>query len=544
MKINVRQRKRKAYRVSFSIAWSYIRLYLVKKLIPNSVYDRIISKLHQKNANKAKSAILELDGLFIKVGQLLSIMSSVLPEAFGEALESLQDNTPASDFEYTKKTIESELGEPLKTLFSSFEETPIASASIGQVHKAILKSGEKVAVKVQHHQIETLAKLDLDTIEGLIKLVIRFFKINGLDHVYKQVRQMINEELDYCHEADSMVKIKANCQEIEGIIIPEVYSAYCSKKVLVTQFHEGTKLTNVEVLKSWNIIPESIVDRLIFVYCEMILKHGVYHADPHPGNLLVNQNGEIIILDFGAIGELDEGMRSQIPIFIQAIVYKDLDKVLESMRKMGFIGKGEAAEKTAEKIIEAISNFISEGIDISDLSIDTIKNSNIEKLRKELSIKELTSAIEVPKDWILLERVLLLLFGISTKVAPEYNPMDTVKPYMKQLIFKEEGFRKIILNALKHQANILLGIPKKTDEFLTKANKGKLEIQIKGYEFHSKRQYALGHQIVFAILAFFSFCMAFFSHAEKLDWYEDSFMVLGSILTGLYFISIWRNRMR
>ena len=542
MEIKAKQRKRKAYITSFKVAWSYLFLYAFRRLYRPQSFTKKLELLHKRNAKLVKVAITELDGLFIKVGQLLSIMSNVLPEAYGSALESLQDNTPASDFESTKETVYQTLGEDIDTLFSSFEPKPIASASIGQVHKAILKSGETVAVKVQHPQIETLAQQDLDTIEKLIKLVIRFFKINGLDHVYTQVRQMINEELDYNQEARSMKTIRENCRSMTGIIIPEVFSAYSSKKVLVTQFYEGTKITNVEVLSSWNIKTETIVDRLIYAYCEMVLKDGLYHADPHPGNLMVNEKGEIIILDFGAVGELGENMRAQIPVFIQAILYKDLEKVLDSMRKMGFIAKGEAAEKTAEKIIEAMSHFISEGIDISNLNMDSIKDSSIDKLRKELSIRELTAAIEVPKDWILLERVLMLLFGISTKMAPDYSPMNTIKPYLKELVFKEEGFRKIVLNAIKHQANILLGMPKKTDDFLTKANAGKLKLKVEGQAEIGNKLYALGHQIIYSIMAVLSIFAAVYCNELGKISYEQIFLTIGTVFGTLFIWSVWKWR--
>ena len=542
MEINAKKRRRKAYRVSIKIVWSYLRLYFLKKIMSQQAYEKKITRLHTKNAEIAKQAILELDGLFIKVGQLLSIMSGFLPKAYGEVLESLQDNTPASSFEHTKYTIEEGLGEPLHDLFDSFEEEPIASASIGQVHQARLKTGEEVAVKVQHPQIEHLAELDLSIIEGLIKLVLRFFKISGLDHVYIQVRQMIQEELDYNQERQSILEIKANCKDIEGLVIPDVFSEYSSKKILVTRFYDGVKITNTAEIELWGIDTQKVMEKLVFSYCEMILKHGIYHADPHPGNILVNKKGEIIILDFGAVGKLEESMRSQIPVFIQAVLYKDHEKVLKSMRKMGFISKGKAAEETAEKIIEALSQFISEGIDIENLSFDSIKNSGIDKLRKELSIKELTSTVEVPKDWILLERTLILLYGISTRISPNYNPIDTIKPYLKRLVFKEEGFRKIILNAIKHQANILLGLPKKTDDFLTKAVKGELKIELKNYDKNTHRIYSMGQQIALILVAFLSICMAVFCNNAEQLFYEKLFITISIASFVLALRLIWLNR--
>ena len=388
-------------------------------MLGQSFFDKRIDKLHVLNANRTKSVILELNGLFLKVGQLISIMSNIAPEAYGRILESLQDNTPHSDFNLIKTSLESELGDSLSNLFTDFNETPIASASIGQVHKAVLNTGEKVAVKIQHPNIGELAVVDLGIIEKIIGLVSRFFKIKGIDHVYSQVKEMIYEELNYTAEACNMEKITLSCENIEGIKIPKVYSEYSSEKVLTTEFCEGTKITNVNQLNEWGIDENTIAEKLIFVYCEMILNHGYYHADPHPGNLLVNKEGNIIILDFGAIGRLNDEMRETIPVLVRAIVSKDQEAVLDALKKMGFIANGKEANKTAQKLISALTELFESGINIREFSIDDLNNSTIKEFRKTINIKELSATVQVPKDWILLERAIMLLDGVTAKLAPE-----------------------------------------------------------------------------------------------------------------------------
>ena len=542
MIIDPKKRRRKAYSVSYRIGWSYTRLFLLKKVLGQSFYKKRITKLHTKNAARAKGAILELNGLFIKVGQLISIMSNIVPDAYGSVLESLQDNTPSSDFEATKQSIEIELGDTLSNLFESFEESPLASASIGQVHKAVLKTGEKVAVKIQHPDIEKLAKIDLEIIEKLIGLVSRFFKINGMDHVYNQVKQMIYEELDYTQEAQSMQIIKENCKDIEGIIIPDVHTAYCSGKILTTTFCEGVKITNSEQLKDWQLNENTIAERLVNTYCEMLLNHGVYHADPHPGNLLVNKKGEIIILDFGAVGHLSEEMRENIPLFIRAIISKDQEKVLDALKKIGFIAKGREAEKTAEKIIKALSEFLESGVNLKEFNLDDLKDSNISDLRKNLSIKELTATIQVPKDWVLLERTLMLLDGVSSKIAPDYKPLDTIKPYLKKLVLKNGGLRKIIFDVVKKQITTLISLPKKANDFLTKANKGELQIEVKNYDKNTSKLYAVGQQITFGIIFMISLVMAFESKQYQEIRYEKLFLGLSILFAFLFLRSIWKNR--
>lgn len=539
---NSKKRRRKAFSVSFKIAWSYAVLFMQKKVLSEKRYTKRLEKLHILNAGRTKKVILELNGLFLKVGQLISIMSNIAPEAYGRILESLQDNTPHSDFQLVKKSLETELGDRIENLFSEFSETPIASASIGQVHQAVLKTGEHVAVKIQHPNIEELAKVDLSIIEKLIGWVGRFFKIKGIDHVYSQVKEMIYEELNYTAEACNMETISLSCETIEGVIIPKVFSEYSSEKILTTAFCEGTKITNVTQLNEWGVDENVIAEKVIFVYCEMILNHGYYHADPHPGNLLVNKNGDIIILDFGAIGRLNDEMRETIPVLVRAIVSKDQDAVLDALKKMGFIANGKEANKTAQKLISALTELIEGGINIRELSVDDLNNSTIKEFRKNINIKELSATIQVPKDWILLERAIMLLDGVTAKLAPEYKPFDTIKPYLKKLVLKNGGLRKLIFGYLKKQVSTLISLPKKVDKLLDKANAGTLEFEIKDLDKSTKKLYAGSQQIGFAMVSVFGLAMAFVSNVYNKVNYEHLFLVIGCLFGVVFMWSIFKNR--
>jgi predicted unusual protein kinase regulating ubiquinone biosynthesis (AarF/ABC1/UbiB family) len=539
---NPKKRRRKAFSASFKIAWSYAKLFILKKVLGERYYSKRIEKLHILNANRTKNVILELNGLFLKVGQLISIMSNIAPEAYGHILESLQDNTPNSDFKFVKKSLETELGDSIDNLFNEFNEIPIASASIGQVHQAVLKTGELVAVKIQHPNIGELAKVDLSIIEKLIGLVSRFFKIKGIDHVYSQVKEMIYEELNYTAEAYNMETISLSCEKMEGIIIPKVYSEYSSGKILTTAFCEGTKITNVKQLNEWGIDENGIAEKLIFVYCEMILNHGYYHADPHPGNLLVNKNGDIIILDFGAIGRLNDEMRETIPVLVRAIVSKDQEAVLDALKKMGFIANGKEANKTAQKLISALTELFESGINIREFSIEDLNNSTLKEFRKTINIKELSATIQVPKDWILLERAIMLLDGVTAKLAPEYKPFDTIKPYLKKLVLKNGGLRKLIVGYLKKQISTLVSLPKKADKFLERANNGELEFEIKDLDKSTNKLYAGSQQIGFGIVSVFSLAMAFVSNVYGKANYETLFMVIGVTFGTVLVWSIFKNR--
>ena len=536
--LNPRKRAKKANATALKIFFSYSFLVFTRKIRSKANYEKRLNKLHYKNAKRVNKLVLELKGLFVKAGQLMSMMSNVLPEAYGEVLESLQDKAPEHTYAESEAIIKQELGKPIDELFESFESSTIASASIGQVNIARLKDGKKVAVKIQHPYIQTIAEADLNIIEGIIRRVSRIFKISGIDNVYIQVRKMIEEELDYEHEANVMTIIKNNLKDEEQIVIPETYPEFQTKRIIVSSFEEGTKVTNVQQLDKWNIDRENLAERLILTYCKMILRDGFYHADPHPGNILVKENGDIVILDFGAVAIMSESMRKEIPRIIQAIIRKDQNKILQSLQIMGFVGDDIASKKIARKLVNALSNFLQNEIKIDnmnfkDISIDDIRGSSIEQLWKDISIKELSKTMQVPKDWILLDRTMILLSGISATIAPKLNPLDVVKPYLKQQVLSFDGIKEFIVDTLKQQFSTLLTIPQELEKFLTTANNGDFEVTINV----SKLDRLDKRLLQFGYVIFIIFGSVMYEFRGSVFWL---WVAIGS--TALLLFSFWRNR--
>lgn len=540
--LKTKYRERKAYRLANKIVFSYLWLYAKKWLFGQAYFDKRIEQLNLKNAQRIKNAIIELKGLFTKIGQLLSVMSNILPEAYATVLESLQDNAPASSFESTQKTIRTELGEDLSTIFNEFDHKPLASASIGQVYRARLKTGEVVAVKIQHPDIEQLAQVDLTIIQNLIRRISFVLKIKGIDYVYQQVRQMIEAELDYQKEAESMIRISDNIEEFERIIVPKVYTAYSSSKILVTNFHHGVKITQLEKLKEWNINTQELAEQLITVFCKMVLVDGFYHADPHPGNVLVNKEGKIILLDFGATAELNDAMRKEIPIIIQHIIRKDTPNIIRSLQKMGFLGNDYESQEVAEKLVDALTTFVQneikiDNLNIKDVKFDDIKGSSVDRLRKEIGIRNLTHTIQVPKDWILLDRTMILIHGISASIAPNYNPLETIKPYLKKIVLSDGGLKNLILDTIKQEFSALIQLPSSLNTFLDKANTGKLVVETRNKDL--KRLYALGHQMMLFIAMIVLLILFESPHFLWLDfWFFPLFIALGIFL----FLSVRRQK--
>lgn len=533
-----KKRKKKAYRLSFKIARSYGALFVLRFVLRPSSYQRKMLALHHKNAKLLRDGLLELNGLFIKAGQLLSIMSKLLPKAYVETLESLQDNTPATDFNKIKSRIEEELGESIAQLFDAFSETPIASASVGQVHKARLKSGEEVAVKIKHHYIDTLAISDLAIIKQLLKFAALFVNMNGVDDAFRQVEEMILDELDYSVEAHSIRRITENCKGIKDLVILNLYDAYSTQNVLTTAFCTGVKITDVDQLKRWGIDRDELSHRLVSIFCEMIFDHGFYHADPHPGNILVNAQGEIILLDFGAVAKLDDKMKAEIPMIIKAIGLNDQDEMLDILKRMGILSRDAEAEKTVLTVIEGLSEVLQSGINITKLNGDDFMEVHQQYAGKDLRLKELSDALIMPKDWFLLQRTLLLIYGVVSEISEDYDPITSVKPYMRKLFFKRENLQDFILTSLKEQLIYAVSLPKKLNKLMDKANRGELEFKLKTDHLKSE---ARNRQYLLAALCVVALGFAMISKANAWPVYETTFLFGAAVIAVFLLVGFFRR---
>ena len=534
-------RRRKAYWTAFKVFGSYLKLGFLSKLFGQRYYEEKLPLTNKRNAERIKKTVLELQGLFIKFGQLISVLSNILPDEFRTPLESLQDKIPARPYAEVEASIKSEFGKTPTELFTSFEQTPIAAASIGQVHRA--KIGEiDVAVKIQHSNILNVAEADLNVIENLVKLMARFWNIGGIDNLYLQVRQMVEEELDYSREAISMQTIRENLisnPELK-VVIPKVFQEYCSSKVIVTEFCVGTNIGHLDEWKDWDIDHDDLVERFLKLYCKMILVDGYYHADPHPGNILVNKKGEIILLDFGAVARLSPEMKKAIPELLQAILKNDNERMVEAMRKMGCISTSKDANKVADKFLNTIKDFLQNEVKIDNLNIEVNVNpTSIVNLVNDLDISNLTRTFQVPKDWVLLNRVVVLVAGIANQVAPNLNPVHTIRPYIKNHLLEEEGgLSNFIISSLKNQVVTAISLPNDLSTFLNNANKGKLELKISDLSAGMQLLYRLGQQILYAILFLTNtyYLASFDAQASPKMYY---FLISLSVLFFFFFIGAW-----
>jgi ubiquinone biosynthesis protein len=521
-----RFRLARAYTVTFRVLTSYVWLRLWRPFRSADAQADRMSDQHRRNARLVERTILQLDGLFIKVGQLISILTNFLPEEFREGLEGLQDQIPARPVEQIVARVRAEFGRPPELLFASWNPEPIASASLAQVHEARLHDGRRVAVKVQHADIDEIVRLDLAAIRRIFRIVQLFTGVRGLEAYHSEVRAMLAEELDFTQEAQNIQHIAEKFEGQPMVECPVVVPDFSTRRVLTTEFVEGTKVTDLQALEAQGIDRALLARRILTAYCQMIFVDGVYHADPHPGNILVRPDGSVVFVDFGAVGRLSPQMKEGIPVFLEGVIARDAQKITGALRRMGFVARGQTSSgDVAERVIEYFQRRFLEQVTIESWSLRDVqvdmrtKLEAMADLRKlDVSFRELTSTFQVPKDWVLLERTLLLLLGLCTHLDPALNPMQTIQPYLKEFVLgRERDWTALVRSSLKDMIAPALTIPESLARVIARANHGELEVRVPGLREGANLVYAAAQQLVYTALAIGSGVIAFLSYERGDD---------------------------
>lgn len=507
-KFNKTYRVRKVIGYTFRFLFSYYQLKFISLFFGKVFYQRNLNKLLSQKGEELKHLFSDLEGLFIKAGQFLSIAGFFLPETFKKQLEGLQDAATPKDFLQIQSSLLSHYAVPLSDIFKKIEETPIAVASIGQVHKAWLKDGTPVVLKIQHEHIERIAEIDLTIIRRLTYWIGRFFALDGLDYAYKQIEVLILQEIDFEKEANSLISISSSLSDENAWSFPSVFSSLSGRKVLVMSWMDGQKITDKEYLSLNNIDPKIIVDRLWNGFCRMIFDYGFYHADPHPGNILVDKMGNICLLDFGAVSTLSPLFKKEIPGLIIAFSTLDVKKLTQQLITLGFINDSPAAESLAIDLAKAFNQFLENDIDQlfnpeGAMNPEFWKNP-VSHIMLNTSIKDLSASFRIPKDYILLGRTFSLLLGVSFVLRPGENPLKYLSPIVKKYINEnnqsqwfKEGFKEAGIFGRN-----IISLPKLIRDTVEQFQTGNSSLKTPDIWRSAKLLYLLGQQFALIILTF------------------------------------------
>jgi predicted unusual protein kinase regulating ubiquinone biosynthesis (AarF/ABC1/UbiB family) len=366
---------------------------------------------------------------YVKLGQLLSTRPDLLPPPFLDALATLQDDVEVVDYQEVEKIFKEELGVRISKAFASFETEPLASASIGQVHRAVLHSGKTVAVKVQRPGIRKRFIEDLDTLMAISEKIESYSETArdyAVHNVIEELRYILLKELDYTLEAQNLATLKRNLTEFEHMFIPAPILDYCSSKVLTMEFVEGGKITKVSPLKRLDIAFEPLVDDLVKGYLKQIIVDGFAHADPHPGNVYLTPENKIALMDLGMVAKFSKEMQEIILKLMIALSNYDGARVADILLSISeYDDKKDVANFKKDVIRKTQEN---ENARAKDLQTGRI----LIKMN-QLAAKE---GIHIPVELNILGKILLNLDQIVAYLAPEYDVQQTVKDYVQHLMQK------------------------------------------------------------------------------------------------------------
>ena len=522
-----------AYFVTTQVVISYVALAAARRFRRADALERLTQAKHRRNARRIEGAIIKLRGLFIKVGQLISIMANFLPDAFREELQRLQDQVPPRPYRDIEARLRQEFGgrSPAE-VFAEFSPEPVASASIGQVHRARLPSGEEVAVKVQYPDIEEIVRTDLRALKRIFGVLGWFMPHYGFDTIYSEIREMVLGELDYRLEAAAIQKIAGNFEQrrargdrtASDVRFPRVMSEFSTSRVLTTEWIEGVKASDLERLEATGVDRRKAARLCVEAYCQQIFVDGLYHADPHPGNLLfrpapagagANGDPELVFLDFGATATVSETMRRGMVSFLQGAMTRDTNRIVSAMKEMGFISRRanpEAFDRIVQYFHEKMRAQMSvDGFSLKDLKFDTEKSltSLLDLRGLNVSLADLRDAFHIPKEWILLERTLLLLLGVCTTLDPAMNPADVIEPYVERFLLGEKKqWSELVLDASREMALSALSLPGELQRFMDRALRGEMEIRFRNLDDNVRLLYRVGQQLLWGMLGAFAAALA------------------------------------
>ena len=415
----------------------------------------------------------ELGTTFIKFGQILSTRPDIVGDDIANELSKLQDNVPEDSFVSIKKEIEEELNRPLGEIFLEFSEAPVASASIAQVHQATLHDGTLVAVKVQRPNIIEQIKKDITIMRylgGLLERRVSDFRYYNVSGVIDEFERAIIKELDFELEARNMEKFRSYFENNSRICVPKNYEEHSSMRVLTMDFIDGVKITEMQ---DSNIKADgkSIASIGAKCYFQQIFKYGFFHGDPHPGNLLIKDNNVLCFIDFGIMGHLDMDFVNNLAELFTYIVEYDLNGIINQLLYMEIITDEVDIKSLKYDLIDIIDQ--SYGADIKDLGGFINEFSTPDLMEKY--------KIELPKDFILLGKVLGILEELGRDLDPTFNTIEVTKPLIKKLLAE----RLNPMNILNYKTQYLfelqhLGkdLPRTISQTLLKAKKGQIGIDL------------------------------------------------------------------
>ena len=432
-----------------------------------------IAIARQPPHTRIRLALSDLGPTFIKVGQILSTRPDLVGAQLAEELKKLRDQVCPDPPDRVRETVERELGQPIEQLFASFNLEAEAAASIGQVHRARLKTGQPVAVKVQRAGIDRVVREDLEVMIGLAQLaekIPEFAPYRPVETV-SEVARLIRRELDFGAEERNLLQFISLFENELHLKIPQPFSDYCTPKVLTMEWIEGTKVDQVDQLRAAGVDTELLAERGARIYLRMIFEHGFFHADPHPANILILPNETIALLDFGLVGRLDEELRHDMERLLLAITRNDVAQLKSVIKKIGQLPKSLDEAALSQDLADFVGMVGS--VPVTEIDVGRALTDMTEIIRRY--------RIRLPSQIALLIKTLVTLEGTAELLAPHFSLMEVIQRYQRRLwrqrLNPKRQWRRLRQIAYEFE-RVLEVVPRRMVEILEEVQAGKFDVHL------------------------------------------------------------------
>ncbi|MDR0366578.1 MAG: AarF/ABC1/UbiB kinase family protein [Bifidobacteriaceae bacterium] len=451
------------------------------RLLPAKAADQRRRKLYLAQAQEFRRFAVSMGGLIIKVGQFLSTRVDMLPKEYIDELGKLQDAVPPESFEQITAVIEAELGGTLAEHYASIDAEPVAAASLGQVHRATLLDGQEVAVKVQRPGIDELVEVDLRALRSVMGLLARFtpvFRFVDWEGVCDDFETTHRDELDYLKEGRNAETFQRNFLFNPHVEMPQIHWGQTTRKVLTMEFMGGVKINDLAALDQAGVDRSELARNLMELYLHMLLTDGFFHADPHPGNILVRPDGIIQLIDFGMVGAVSEQMRQQFINLVTAFFGRDPNGVVLALQEMGFVGWDADVTALKQSLIPLIDTMIDNlvGMFRGSSFLDTAvaagpragiaaSGASLDQLREVI----LTQPVSLPGYVSFIGKALITVFSNCYKLDPEVDLVAIADEWVRPL--KAQGAQQILNQLLDNGWTLLKSLPSTLRHLVSLAEK-------------------------------------------------------------------------
>jgi predicted unusual protein kinase regulating ubiquinone biosynthesis (AarF/ABC1/UbiB family) len=457
--------------------WAYNKSWTY----PGGVSDEKKALRRRRIAVWIRETFLDLGPTFIKVGQLFSTRADLFPTEYVEELSKLQDKVPAFSYEQVETIIEQDLGKTIPQLYSSFDPIPLAAASLGQVHRAQLHSGEEVVVKVQRPGLKKLFTIDLQILKG----IARYFQNHrdwgrGRDWmgIYEECCRILWLEIEYLNEGRNADTFRRNFRNEDWVKVPRVYWRYSSPRALTLEYLPGIKISHYEALEAAGLDRKLLARLGAKAYLQQLLNDGFFHADPHPGNIAVSPEGSLIFYDFGMMGQVQPVTREKLLETFFGIAQKDADRVVASLVELGALAKAEDMGPVRRSIQYMLDHFMDQPFEAQSVAA----------ISDDLYEIAYDQPFRFPATFTFVMRAFSTLEGVGKGLDPDFNFMEVARPFAMQIMTNgngsdPNGLSNGILGELGRQAaqvsTTALGLPRRIEDTLEKLERGDIRVRVR-----------------------------------------------------------------